>query len=273
MGFFVFCVLFLIVVFFLVRFLAWRRVLKMFADRSCIVFGARGSGKDLLMSNVVAYRKLPYCSNMNYCEGKPKAPFCYPFEPVYLKLGGNKFTNFANKQLIPYSYPLPDKVDFYISDAGVYYPSQEDSELNKLYPEVPMFQALVRHLGDSNFHCNIQNPERLWKKIREQAELYIRCVDCKVSKKGRVTQKIVVYDRYQSAVDCVEPLRVSRPLLGKQVKTDIDLTKAKYKAQYGNIQKYTLVYKNKSSYDSRRFKTMLAEGSQENNNNKIVKVV
>ena len=106
MNFFVFCAIFLFVVFFLVRVLAWRRVLKMFADKSCIVFGARGSGKDLLMSNVVAYRKLPYCSNMNYCEGKAKAPFYYPFEPVYLKLGGNKYTNFA----IFSTFPLIAKV-------------------------------------------------------------------------------------------------------------------------------------------------------------------
>ena len=51
------------------------------------------------------------------------------------------------------------------------------------------------------------------------------------------------------------------PLLGKGVKTDIRLTRAKFKAQYGNIVDITIRYKNKASYDSRRFKKVLERGS------------
>lgn len=272
MKFLLFCVIGIIVLFYVLRWLSWYKVIGLFKKFSIITFGPRGSGKDLLNSNVVAYRKKPYCSNLNYCEGIKKEPLRYPFNPVYIRLGGNKFSNFAGNNIIPYDYPLPDKCDFYISDAGVYFPAHEDSSLNKQYPEIPMFQALVRHLGDSNFHCNIQNPERLWKKIREQAELYVRCIDCKVSKRGIVTQKIMVYDRYQSAVDNVEPLAVSMPLLGKGVKTDIRLTRAKFKAQYGNIWTYKIKYKNKARYDSRRFKRILEQGSQDKNN-EFVKVI
>ena len=273
MKFFVFCVVGFFVLRIVLRFLNWHKVIGLFEKFSIITFGPRGSGKDLLNSNVVAYRKKPYCSNMNYCEGIKKEPLRYPFNPVYIRLGGNKFSNFAGNHIIPYDYPLPDKCDFYISDAGVYFPAHEDSSLNKQYPEIPMFQALVRHLGDSNFHCNVQNPERLWKKIREQAELYVRCIDCKVSKRGIVTQKIMVYDRYQSAVDSVEPLKVAMPLFGRGVKTDISLTRAKFKAQYGNIWTFNLKYKNKACYDSRRFKRILEQGTSDENNNVVVKKV
>jgi hypothetical protein len=253
--------LFLLFLVRLFRYLRWRQVIGLFKDGSCIVCGMRGSGKDMLFSNVCAYRNKSYCSNMDYTSMNKNAPVRYPFNPVYMKLGGNTFVNFADDKLIPYDYPLPDGCDYYISDAGVYFPCQENTELNKRYPEVPLFQALLRHLGNANFHCNIQNINRLWDKIREQADVYIRCVSCKVDKRGIVTQKLVIYDRYQSCVDRLEPLKLRKPLLGKQVKNDNTITKEKFRAQYGNIRSVTVRYKNRSSYDSRRFKTMLLDGS------------
>lgn len=246
--------------FFLFRWLRFKQVIGLFKKHSVITYGEKGSGKDLLFSNVCAYRDMPYVSNVNYCEDKKNAPLRYPFDPIYMKLGGNTFKNFASNNLIPYTYPLPDKVDYYISDAGVYFPSHEDSTLDKEYPTIAIFEALLRHLGDSEFHCNIQMLDRLYKKIREQAGRYILCLDCKVNKFGFVKQKIRIYDRYQSALDKVEPLKVPMPLLGKSVKNDIRLTKANFKAKYGNIIELTLVYKNKSSYDSRRFKRLLENG-------------
>lgn len=259
-------VLFFVVLSRFIQRLRFNQVRKLFRDGNCIVFGMRGSGKDLLFSNVVAYENKPYCSNMNYCDGNPKQPICFPFEPQLLRIGGNSFNNFTSDNIKSYTYPLPDNVHFFISDAGVYFPSQENGYLNRAYPEIPMFQALSRHLGDCNFHCNIQNVNRLWDKIREQSDTYIRCIKCKVSKRGVVKQTVIVYDKYQSAVDRVEPLKLRKPLLGKSVKNDIAITKAKYKAMYGNIIKLKLRYKNKGSYDSRRFKSILVEGSnvQEN---------
>lgn len=245
-----------------IRYLRFRQVLKLFDSGNCIVFGLRGTGKDLLFSNVVAYRNKPYCSNMNYLDSVKNAPVCYPFDPVYIKLGGNTYRNFTENNILPYSYPLPDGCDYYLSDGGVYFPSQECSDLNRRYPSIAMFQALSRHVGNCNFHVNIQNLNRLWDKIREQSDIYIRCISCKVSKRGIVSQKLIVYDRYQSAVDRVEPLKVKTPLLGKAVKTDIALTKANFKAKYGNITKIKVRYKNKGHYDSRRFKKIL-EGEYE----------
>lgn len=246
------------------RIMNFSKVVAIMKKHSVVTFGERGSGKDVLFSNVVVARKKPYCSNLNYCEfsNKERKPFHYPFEPIYIKLGGNKFKNFADNNIIPYSYPLPDGVDYYISDAGVYFPSTEDSDLNKDYPEVPMFQALLRQIGDAEFHCNLQNIERLWKKIREQSTRYILCLDCEVSKRGWVKQKIRIYDRYESAVNKVEPLDLPMPMLGKQVKIDVKTAKANYRAKYGRIYELKLFYKNKSSFDSRRFKRMLEQGTQ-----------
>lgn len=262
MFFLIFAIVFVLFVVIFLRWLRFRQVLSLFKKHSVIVYGEKGSGKDLLFSNVCSYRKLPYCSNVNYCENNNKAPIRYPFNPVYIKLGGNTYKNFMDNDIIPYDYPLPDKVDYYISDAGVYFPSHADNELDKRYPEVPMFQALLRHLGDSEFHCNIQALDRLWKKIREQAGRYILCLDCKVDKKGRVVQKIRVYDRYQSALDKVEPLKVRMPLFSTGAKTDIRLTRSTFRAKYGVIVDYTLRYKNKSKYDSRRFKRLLENGGE-----------
>lgn len=244
------------------RYLRFRQVIRLYEGGSVITFGVRGSGKDLLMSNVCAYRNKPYCSNMDYLSGNKNAPVRYPFDAVYLKLGGNTFANFMSGNIIPYNYPLPDKCDYYISDGGVYFPCQENGMLNKNYPQIPLTQALLRHIGDCNFHINVQSLNRIWDKIREQADIYILCRSCRVSKRGIVTQKITVYDRYQSALDKVEPLRLRRPILGKQVKNDNSIAKAEFKAKYGLVKKMKVSYKIKSSYDSRRFKTILETGGK-----------
>lgn len=238
-----------------IRYLRFRQVCSIFKHHSIIVTGERGSGKDLLFSNVVSYRNEPYCSNMRYND----TTLCYPFEPVYLKLGGNTFKNFSSGNIIPYSYPLPDKVDYYISDAGVYFPSQECNTLNKLYPETPLFQALLRHLGNANFHCNVQNINRLWDKIREQSDYYIRCIRCKVSKRGIVSQEFILYDKYQSCVDRVKPFKAPVKLFGKG-KLDISLERQRFNQSYGMVRKFKIKYKNKGKYDSRRFKAMLENG-------------
>ena len=240
-------------IFGLVRF---KGVVDLFKKHNVITFGSKGSGKDLLFSNVCAYRNQAYCSNMNYMEGNDKAPTCYPFNPVYIKLGGNMYRNFAEHSIIPYDYPLPDNCDYYISDAGVYFPSQECSDLNRRYPEIPMFQALSRHLGDCRFHCNTQALNRIWDKIREQADIYILCKKCSV-KRGVVKQTLIIYDRYQSALDKVEPFKAPVHFLGKQVKNDTALKRADFRAKYGQIKKVRVRYRLRSNYDSRRFKYML----------------
>lgn len=256
----IFIILFILAIFALVLYLQHRnfhKVVKMFEYEGVSVYGKRGRGKDLLTANVVVERDLPYVSNIPYTKDEKNF---IKFDPEYMSLGGNTFHGFARGEIIQYDYPLPDKADFYISDVGVHYPAQYNDVLNRLYPSVPMFLALCRHLGDCAVHFNSQSLSRPWDKLREQNECYVYCKSCKVLFGKFVFQSIIVYDRYQSALDKVSPLNLKTPLLGKKVKNDIAMTKAKYLASYGNIKPMRLFYKNKSCYDSRRFKTILSQG-------------
>lgn len=233
----------------------FRKVLKLFESGNVSVFGLRGRGKDLLMSNVIVRRKLPYISNIDYGGNY------YQFDYDSLSCGNNSYTNFISGDVSRYYFPYPDGTDVYLSDAGIYFPSQYCNELNKRFPYMAVFQALSRHVGDCNFHFNSQNLNRVWDKIREQSDIYICCNWCFYFK-GFVLQKITVYDRYDAAVSRVRPFRASLPLLAnKEMQLNRELMKNNFQAQHGEISSHLLFYRNKSSYDTRRFKTILADGS------------
>lgn len=232
------------------------KIVKQFDYGSCCVTGMRGSGKDMLVSNVVARRDLPYVSNVEYKYSSKCYEF-YPFE--YDKINvNNRFENFVSGKVNNYIYPYPDGTDIYISDVGVYLPSQYCNELNKVYPSLPVFVALSRHLGLSNMHFNVQNLNRAWDKIREMSETYYYCRSCKVLFGKIVIQKITEYDKAQSCQDRVKPCKISVPLFAnRQTKEQIKMYREKFFNQYGKVKNHILVYVNKSSYDTRHFKKVL----------------
>jgi len=235
-------------------------ILNCFRRGNVIVNGLRGMGKDVMFSWVVNKRQIEYCSNVDYSKGNRYVKF----DPEYLSLGGNTFENFMDGAIIPYKYPLSDGCDFYISDAGVYFPSQEFSKLNKKYPSVALFQALSRHVGDCNFHCNVQNLNRLWDKIREQSDCYVMMKGTKflINRKKHpklskylnfcYTMKGYVYERYDSAVARVKPMKRRWGRLGK-IEYD------KFLASYGEIRKFKITAFGRPSYNDRIFKEMLEE--------------
>ena len=153
-------------------------------------------------------------------------------------------------------------IDYFISDAGIYFPSQEFSRLNKIYPSLPVFQALSRHLGDCNFHANVQNLNRLWDKIREQADCYLLCTRCSVFFHKFVSQTIYYYDRYQSCVDRVKPMKKR---WGRMGKIEYD----KFVANYGTIKKLKIWGILRYKFDSRRFKAILEENYHEEESDEI----
>lgn len=253
MYIFILIVVALILIFrFFSRLFNWLFVKRCFRDGNVIVTGLRGKGKDLLFSCVINASKSKYISNVDYTGDLRYMPF----KVEDISVGHNTFENFANGIVIPYKYPYPDGVDYYISDVGIYFPSQEFSRLNKFYASVPVFQALSRHLGDCNFHCNVQNLNRLWDKIREQADSYIRCARCRVRFHRFASFTVYYYDRYQSCVDRVKPMRKRWGRLGK-------LEYDKFTATYGTIKRLKFRRILRYPYDSRRFKTMLEEGLNE----------
>lgn len=232
----------------------FKKVIKLFELGNVCVCGLRGRGKDLLMSNVAVRRKLPYVCNIDYGGER------YPFNYSDLDCGRNTYKNFISGDVDRYVYPFPDGTDVYLSDAGIYFPAQFCNELNKQYQYMAVFQAISRHVGNCNFHFNAQNLNRVWDKIREQSDLYVLCRRC-FYVGGWVLQFITVYDRYQSALDRQKPLRISvPPLANSQTRMMVRIQKDQYKAAHGMIKNRILFYKNRSSYDTRQFKTTLEEG-------------
>lgn len=230
-----------------------KKILKLFRSGNVCVFGLRGRGKDLLMSNVVIRRQLPYVCNTDYGGDH------IPLVMNDFDCGGNTYENFLNSTVQPYSYPYDDGVDIYISDAGVYFPAQNCKELNKKYGYFSTFVALSRHLGECNVHFNVQNLNRVWDKIREQSDIYICCNWSKVLFGRFVIQKVTVYEYYESAVMRVPPYRPPKVRLDTDRKLQVQMARQNYRVSHGEIKSRVIFYRNKSNYDTRVFKKMLED--------------
>lgn len=115
---------------------------KQLFKRNVMIFGEIGTGKDLLMANIIARRKSKYYIS----------PFDYKitnkiFKKHWIKLDvrrlclDNNYRNFINSDTNLYFYPYPEKVDIYLPDVGVYFPSQYCNELQRDYKDLPAFFA------------------------------------------------------------------------------------------------------------------------------------
>ena len=142
--------------------------------------------------------------------------------------------------------------DVYISDVGVYLPSWDYSFLNKNYKGLPLYLALSRHLSNTNVHCNSQALNRPWDKLREQSGIYIKTLNTKVFLKKFVYTRIRVYDKYESALDDVRPLRLNYS--GKEQKIEKD----RFLSKYGLVKELSFVwFIKKINYDTRYFKSII----------------
>ena len=236
----------------------FKKIIRMFENGNVCITGLRGTGKDLLMSNVVVRRKDPYVSNIDY------GGFFAPLDFDKISLGENTYQEFISGNVFHYEFPYARGSDIYISDVGVYLPSQYCNELNRDYKYLPAYMALSRQVSHNNFHINVQNLNRAWDKIREQSDIYILCRKCFYFK-GFVLQFITIYDKYQSAVDRQKPLRLPMPLFSnKETRMLRRIQLAQYEAAHGTIDNRILLYRNRSSYNTRQFNEILKGGSHEN---------
>lgn len=229
----------------LVNSMAKRQIRRLFLDHSVLVTGEKGSGKDLLFGYVISRRrKYAYISNVDY-GGK-----CIPFEPtVQFGCGGNNLVNLIEGTIAPYEYPYEDGIDYFISDGGCYFPSQENGLLDRRYRSVPLFAALSRHLGDCRIHVNVQLPSRLWNKLREQATRYIWVEHSFVL--GRfVRMRLYIYDRLESCQDRVKPMRRAGGKYGRAMRAESEQA-------YGVIRRHTIYFIKNYKYDDRAFKARL----------------
>lgn len=234
-----------------------RKLIKTTFNRGNVcVTGLRGTGKDMLFSNVVSRRKQPYVSNIDY-GGE-----FYQLDFNKIDCGKNTYKNLIDNDIKYYEYPYPLGSDIYISDVGIYLPSHYCNELNKLYPYLPTYQALSRQVSHNNVHINVQNLNRCWDKIREQSDIYIRCRRC-IYIFGLVIQLITIYDKYQSCVDRVKPCRINVPLFAtKEVKQNARMYLEKFYNSYGSVSNRILFYVNKSKYDTYYFEKLFKGGKK-----------
>lgn len=170
-----------------------------FSRCNVMVFGKKGSGKDVIFAHVIALRGEKHYANIPYDSNTEVIELCE------LAAGDNTFADCINGTIRPFEPRFDEGSDIYISDAGIYFPNTADRLLNDLYPSTPVLLALSRHLYNNNIHTNCQGFDRPWKKIREQADSYIQvlrtrnCGDC-------LLVDIRGYDKYSHAENEVNPV-------------------------------------------------------------------
>ena len=223
-----------------------RQLVDMFENENVMVYGKKGSGKDLITALVIYLRGEKHYSNIYYDENTEIR------ELSDLHCGGNTYEDFVDGTVKKFDPNFEDGFDFYISDGGIYLGCQYNKELNSKYPEMPIHFALRRHLYDSRIHINSQALGRPWDKLREQQSAFIHtlkttdCGDCLVV-------SAISYTRYESALECFPPPE-------KENSYDI--------MRLGQIREHKfLVRKDWIKYDTRHFKELLLEETIKENDN------
>ena len=222
-------------------------MVSLFEKGNVIVFGRKGKGKDLIFNYVIHKRKKSYLSNISYGEkGK--------IEPITtLELGNNTYESFINDEIVKQTRDeTKEGVDYYISDAGVFLPSQYTTLLDKKYKSLPIYYALSRHLYNSNIHANTQALSRLWNKLREQADSYIQACDTKNFGIFLIT-KYRIYDKYTTAEQEQRPIKYN--ILSNKLKRNKIEELESLNGQI--IEGYIIQLKRNITYNTRHFKDVV----------------
>ena len=135
-----------------------------------MVFGKKGSGKDVIFAHVIALRGAKHYSNIPYDENTEVIDLCE------IAAGNNTVEDIARGTIRKFDPRFDEGCDIYASDVGIYFPNTLYQKLDELYPSLPVHMALSRQLYNSNVHTNCQDLLRPWKKIREQADSYIQAL-------------------------------------------------------------------------------------------------
>lgn len=236
---------FIVVLFFVRAFLFKRKVIREFKRCNVIVDGKKGSGKDLLFSEVIYKRKEKYYANVDYGgDGEIISAKDISVEP-------NTYVDFIEGDVTQVRRRFAERKDCYISDGGIYLPSYMDSVLYKKYPSFPIYYALSRHLACHNIHVNVQNFGRVWKALREQADSFIH-VHCTLNLPFFLFVKATIYEDMNSAINHVRPMK-SR-MFNKTSKALAD----QYTAERGEIVTgWVIIPKSHVKYDTRYFEKVI----------------
>lgn len=218
-------------------------VARQFQRCNCIVFGKKGTGKDLLFNLAINRRKKSCYANIPYDE-----KLCEVKQIKDFSVAPNTYSNFLEDKVTIVKKSLEENKDYYISDGGIVLPSQYQGELCKLYPSLPIFYALSRHLTNSNIHINTQNLGRVWDKLREQADGYFKTIYT-VKICGLLFTSFIYYDEYESAKANLLPYR-DRIFKSKESRANLE----EFTATHGLVKKFLVCQRVKSvHYDSRAY--------------------
>lgn len=198
--FLIFLVLFFI--FLKLRFFNTRWLKGIFNSISVTITGKRGSGKDTIFS-YIAYKKKHNCNFLL----QPNTNLISLSELNLPGLNRDFLTNGGSLSLDPEPWEKFNNLTF-ISDAGVYYPNFEDSDLKKRYQSMAYSIAMWRHLYNAPIHFNVQNFDRIWKILREQVDESILVNHCHRFSFYTIV-KVTYYERFQDLVDGKKPIKKS----------------------------------------------------------------
>lgn len=231
-------------------------IVKKFKKNNCIVWGKKRKGKDLTFQKVINKRKKEH-----YATNYPN-DFNYGHKGTQIRMADlsvspNTYENMIANITTKIEYkPSFEKRDTYISDAGIYLPSQYNHILNKLYPSMPIFYSVIGHLYDSNIHVNYNGEiTRLWDKLREQADEYFNVLE-NLKIFGFIFVKIRYYERYSTAEASLAPMK--RGFLNSQQKALYE----QYKSQNGLIKDmWICIMQRNIHYDTRYFRRIFFKES------------
>lgn len=239
---------FVVLIYFIIKCKNGKRVLcERFKRGNVIVFGKKGTGKDLVFNKVINARKRPCYANIPFNE-----KYCTLRQIKFFTVAPNTYKDFINDTVKVVRKVNAEKTDFYISDGGIMLPSQYHSMLDKLYPSLPIYYATSRHLTYSNIHINTQHLPRPWDKLREQADCYVRC-ERTVKVFGWFFTSFIVYDFYESAKAGLQPF--PHNIFSGSFNT---AAFNEFTACHGSIKRYLIAQRKKDiKYDTRYFHCVL----------------
>lgn len=222
------------------------KIKTLFEKHNVAIYGAKGKGKDLLTQLIINLRKKPYYSNIYYGGLYKKINI------DQLSVEPNTYENFINGKISTIDKDiLFEGMDIYLSDVGIFLPSQYDNLLSNKYKSLPIFYALSRHLYGSNIHYNSQALNRVWIKLREQADYYVKCLGVTKLLFG-ILIKVRTYDVYESAVNNYQPMKKS--IFNKYNQAEEN----QFSGLYGNIEEFHVyILKSHIYYDTRYFHNVL----------------
>lgn len=240
-GLIAFCIFMLVVLY--KHYTTKMRITKAFKEGSVMVSGRKRFGKDVLFQTIINKRKEKYFSNINYGGDYNH------IEMKEMLLGDNTYHNFINGEVhVCEKNKKLEGHDIYISDGGVYLPSQSDAYLHKIYPSLPITYALSGHMWANGIHVNTQRLDRVWKALREQADYFVlmrkRCLKLPFF----IVLFTTEYTKYDSAMQELCPMKST--LFNKYSKAEKDL----FKANHGFVKDGLIIVPKWSlKYDTRAF--------------------